>query len=112
MRLNPSGESTDLAYMDLAGLEAPLTVLIILADRSTVMANILAQFQTIKSSSDRIVISAKEIHSVPASWHCLIPGSFSPVRTMAVHFADPFHVSTRVADKCNDGTLLLQVDCL
>ncbi|XP_050368156.1 trafficking protein particle complex II-specific subunit 130 homolog [Argentina anserina] len=30
-------------------------------------------------------------------------------RTLAVHFTDPFYVSTRVADKCNDGTLLLQV---
>lgn len=30
-------------------------------------------------------------------------------RTMALHFTDPFHVSTRVADKCNDGTMLLQV---
>ncbi|KAM6553553.1 hypothetical protein CsatB_014315 [Cannabis sativa] len=30
-------------------------------------------------------------------------------RTLAVHFTDPFHVSMRVADKCNDGTLLLQV---
>ncbi|KAA8523851.1 hypothetical protein F0562_010274 [Nyssa sinensis] len=30
-------------------------------------------------------------------------------RTIAVHFTDPFQVSTRVADKCNDGTLLLQV---
>ncbi|KAL5730140.1 hypothetical protein ACHQM5_003000 [Ranunculus cassubicifolius] len=30
-------------------------------------------------------------------------------RTVAVHFTDPFHVSTRVADKCNDGCLLLQV---
>ncbi|XP_058001434.1 trafficking protein particle complex II-specific subunit 130 homolog isoform X2 [Hevea brasiliensis] len=30
-------------------------------------------------------------------------------KTIAVHFTDPFHVSTRVADKCNDGTLLLQV---
>ncbi|XP_059441015.1 trafficking protein particle complex II-specific subunit 130 homolog isoform X2 [Corylus avellana] len=30
-------------------------------------------------------------------------------RTLAVHFTDPFHVSTRIADKCNDGTLLLQV---
>ncbi|XP_031375340.1 trafficking protein particle complex II-specific subunit 130 homolog isoform X2 [Punica granatum] len=30
-------------------------------------------------------------------------------RTIAVHFTDPFHVTTRVADKCNDGTLLLQV---
>ncbi|XP_050123170.1 trafficking protein particle complex II-specific subunit 130 homolog isoform X2 [Malus sylvestris] len=29
-------------------------------------------------------------------------------RTLAVHFTDPFHVSKRVADKCNDGTLLLQ----
>lgn len=29
--------------------------------------------------------------------------------TLAVHFTDPFHVSTRVADKCNNGTLLLQV---
>ncbi|PON70583.1 TRAPP II complex, TRAPPC [Parasponia andersonii] len=29
-------------------------------------------------------------------------------RTLAVHFTDPFHVSIRVADKCNDGTLLLQ----
>lgn len=26
-----------------------------------------------------------------------------------MHFTDPFHVSTRIADKCNDGTLLLQV---
>lgn len=26
-----------------------------------------------------------------------------------MHFTDPFHVSTRVADKCHDGTLLLQV---
>lgn len=30
-------------------------------------------------------------------------------RTLAVHFTDPFFVSTRVIDKCNDGTLLLQV---
>lgn len=30
-------------------------------------------------------------------------------RTIAVHFTDPFHVSTRIADKCSDGTLLLQV---
>ncbi|XP_020100478.1 trafficking protein particle complex II-specific subunit 130 homolog isoform X2 [Ananas comosus] len=30
-------------------------------------------------------------------------------RTIAVHFTDPLHVSTRVADKCSDGTLLLQV---
>ncbi|XP_057964025.1 trafficking protein particle complex II-specific subunit 130 homolog [Malania oleifera] len=30
-------------------------------------------------------------------------------RTLAVHFTDPFHVSTRVADKCNDGTMFLQV---
>ncbi|XP_031121150.1 trafficking protein particle complex II-specific subunit 130 homolog isoform X2 [Ipomoea triloba] len=30
-------------------------------------------------------------------------------RTMAVHFTDPFSVSIRVTDKCNDGTLLLQV---
>nr|KAJ0204315.1 hypothetical protein LSAT_V11C500258360 [Lactuca sativa] len=30
-------------------------------------------------------------------------------RTIAVHFTNPFHVSTRVADKCSDGTLLLQV---
>ncbi|CAI9088568.1 OLC1v1022920C1 [Oldenlandia corymbosa var. corymbosa] len=30
-------------------------------------------------------------------------------KTLAVHFTEPFHVSTRVADKCNDGTLLLQV---
>ncbi|CAO2836054.1 unnamed protein product [Amaranthus hypochondriacus] len=29
-------------------------------------------------------------------------------RTLAVHFTDPFHISTRVIDKCNDGTLLLQ----
>ncbi|WCJ32139.1 hypothetical protein M5689_013579 [Euphorbia peplus] len=29
--------------------------------------------------------------------------------TIAVHFTDPFHVSSHVADKCNDGTLLLQV---
>lgn len=30
-------------------------------------------------------------------------------RTLAVHFTDPFHVSTRVVDKCSNGTLLLQV---
>ncbi|KAL6553444.1 hypothetical protein OROGR_007286 [Orobanche gracilis] len=30
-------------------------------------------------------------------------------KTIAVHFTDPFHVSTRVADKCSDGTLFLQV---
>ncbi|XP_057797285.1 trafficking protein particle complex II-specific subunit 130 homolog isoform X2 [Salvia miltiorrhiza] len=30
-------------------------------------------------------------------------------KTVAVHFTDPFHVTTRVADKCSDGTLLLQV---
>lgn len=30
-------------------------------------------------------------------------------RTIAVHFTNPFHVTTRVADKCNDGALLLQV---
>ncbi|KAK8962510.1 hypothetical protein KSP40_PGU010890 [Platanthera guangdongensis] len=30
-------------------------------------------------------------------------------RTIAVHFTEPFHVSTHVVDKCNDGTLLLQV---
>lgn len=30
-------------------------------------------------------------------------------KTVAVHFTDPFHVSTRVADKGNDGALLLQV---
>lgn len=30
-------------------------------------------------------------------------------RTIAVHFTEPFHVSTRIVDKCNDGTLLLQV---
>ncbi|KAL4580271.1 hypothetical protein LXL04_016458 [Taraxacum kok-saghyz] len=30
-------------------------------------------------------------------------------RTIAVHFTDPFHVSTRVADRSSDGTLLLQV---
>lgn len=29
--------------------------------------------------------------------------------TIAVHFTDPFHVSTTVTDKCNDGTMLLQV---
>ncbi|XP_042421059.1 trafficking protein particle complex II-specific subunit 130 homolog isoform X2 [Zingiber officinale] len=29
-------------------------------------------------------------------------------RTIAVHFTDPFYVTTRVANKCNDGTLLLQ----
>ncbi|KAF8409326.1 hypothetical protein HHK36_005400 [Tetracentron sinense] len=33
----------------------------------------------------------------------------SETETVAVHFTDPFHVSTRVTDKCNDGTLLLQV---
>jgi hypothetical protein len=31
-------------------------------------------------------------------------------RTIAVHFTNPFHVSTRVVDKCNDGALLLQVE--
>ena len=31
-------------------------------------------------------------------------------RTIAVHFTNPFHVSTRVVDKCNDGGLLLQVE--
>ncbi|XP_043688558.1 trafficking protein particle complex II-specific subunit 130 homolog isoform X2 [Telopea speciosissima] len=30
-------------------------------------------------------------------------------RTVAVHFTGPFHVSTRIADRCKDGTLLLQV---
>ncbi|XP_073136366.1 trafficking protein particle complex II-specific subunit 130 homolog [Henckelia pumila] len=30
-------------------------------------------------------------------------------KTIAVHFTDPFDVSTRVTDKCDDGTLLLQV---
>ncbi|CAN6453488.1 unnamed protein product [Victoria cruziana] len=30
-------------------------------------------------------------------------------RTIAVHFTDPFHVGVRVADKCNDGTVILQV---
>ncbi|CAJ2659893.1 unnamed protein product [Trifolium pratense] len=30
-------------------------------------------------------------------------------RTLAVHFTHPFYVRTRVTDKCNDGTLLLQV---
>ncbi|XP_071736624.1 trafficking protein particle complex II-specific subunit 130 homolog [Rutidosis leptorrhynchoides] len=30
-------------------------------------------------------------------------------RTIAVHFTNPFHVSTRVADTCSDGTVLLQV---
>ncbi|CAM8954601.1 unnamed protein product [Rhodiola kirilowii] len=30
-------------------------------------------------------------------------------KTIAVHFTDPFHVVTRVADKCNDGTLIVQV---
>ncbi|KAL3503259.1 hypothetical protein ACH5RR_037708 [Cinchona calisaya] len=30
-------------------------------------------------------------------------------KTLAVHFTEPFHVSTRIVDKCNDGTLLLQV---
>lgn len=30
-------------------------------------------------------------------------------RTIAVHFSEPFQVSTHVVDKCNDGTLLLQV---
>ncbi|KAJ0102315.1 hypothetical protein Patl1_04570 [Pistacia atlantica] len=29
--------------------------------------------------------------------------------TIAVHFTNPFHVSTRVSDKCIDGTILLQV---
>uniref|UniRef100_A0A7N0V8S3 Trafficking protein particle complex II-specific subunit 130 homolog n=2 Tax=Kalanchoe fedtschenkoi TaxID=63787 RepID=A0A7N0V8S3_KALFE len=30
-------------------------------------------------------------------------------KTIAIHFTDPFHVITRVADKCNDGTLIVQV---
>ncbi|KAI3753784.1 hypothetical protein L2E82_25847 [Cichorium intybus] len=30
-------------------------------------------------------------------------------KTVAVHFTDPFHVSTRVVDKGSDGALLLQV---
>ncbi|KAI3723318.1 hypothetical protein L2E82_34805 [Cichorium intybus] len=30
-------------------------------------------------------------------------------RTIDVHFTNPFHVSTRVADKCSDGTVLLQM---
>ncbi|CAL0326577.1 unnamed protein product [Lupinus luteus] len=30
-------------------------------------------------------------------------------RTLAVHFTYPFYVTTCVTDKCNDGTLLLQV---
>ncbi|KAE8680151.1 TRS130 protein [Hibiscus syriacus] len=30
-------------------------------------------------------------------------------KTIALHFTDPFHVSTCVADQCDDGTLLLQV---
>lgn len=30
-------------------------------------------------------------------------------RTVAVHFTEPLHISTRVVDKCNNGTLLLQV---
>ncbi|KAI3769242.1 hypothetical protein L6452_00343 [Arctium lappa] len=30
-------------------------------------------------------------------------------RTVAVHFTDPFHVSTRVSDEGSDGALLLQV---
>ncbi|XP_019456285.1 PREDICTED: trafficking protein particle complex II-specific subunit 130 homolog isoform X2 [Lupinus angustifolius] len=30
-------------------------------------------------------------------------------RTLPVHFTYPFYVTTRVTDKCNDGTLLLQV---
>ncbi|KAK4255757.1 hypothetical protein QN277_008712 [Acacia crassicarpa] len=30
-------------------------------------------------------------------------------RTLAVHFTDPFYVTTRVTDKCHDGALLLQV---
>lgn len=30
-------------------------------------------------------------------------------QTIAVHFTNPFHISTRVANKCSDGTLLLQV---
>ncbi|XP_039127222.1 LOW QUALITY PROTEIN: trafficking protein particle complex II-specific subunit 130 homolog [Dioscorea cayenensis subsp. rotundata] len=29
--------------------------------------------------------------------------------TIAIHFTNPLHVSTRVVDKCNDGNLLLQV---
>lgn len=36
--------------------------------------------------------------------------NLSPIlRTVAVHFTDPFHVSTRVTDKSSDGSLLLQV---
>ncbi|XP_072967232.1 trafficking protein particle complex II-specific subunit 130 homolog [Typha angustifolia] len=30
-------------------------------------------------------------------------------RTIAVNFTDPFNVTTRIADKCSDGILLLQV---
>ncbi|KAL0728988.1 hypothetical protein Bca4012_025081 [Brassica carinata] len=30
-------------------------------------------------------------------------------RTIAAHFTDPFDVTTRVANKCNNGTLVLQV---
>ena len=30
-------------------------------------------------------------------------------RTIAVHFTDPFHICTRVADKYNGNGLLLQV---
>ncbi|XP_051133822.1 trafficking protein particle complex II-specific subunit 130 homolog [Andrographis paniculata] len=30
-------------------------------------------------------------------------------KTIAVHFTDPLHVSTSLADKCSDGNLLLQV---
>ncbi|KAG0464287.1 hypothetical protein HPP92_020356 [Vanilla planifolia] len=33
-------------------------------------------------------------------------------RTIAVHFTEPFHVTTRVADRCNDGNLLLQDEVL
>lgn len=39
----------------------------------------------------------------------LTNAQFVLCRTLAVHFTDPFHISTRVIDKCNDGTLLLQV---
>ncbi|KAH9650885.1 Trafficking protein particle complex II-specific subunit 130-like [Citrus sinensis] len=38
-----------------------------------------------------------------------INNSLARGSSSAVHFTDPFHVSTRIADKCSDGTLLLQV---
>ncbi|KAI3949933.1 hypothetical protein MKW92_020009 [Papaver armeniacum] len=52
--------------------------------------------------------SADGISSVAAQRQSIVDG-MRTIATLALHFTDPFHVSTRVADKCNSGTLLLQV---